>query len=441
MGITVLDIPVAQSIRTENVSRNRFPIAVGDDCIYILKYLYNPRVIKIDLSSQTTTVSNNFATEFGYTNGVLIYPFDIGRNRNGDLYLDCLVIDAGETDGARNLYLRRFTVDPTDLTLGAGTQRTLTGSADLGSLLDWWRFARFGETIICTCRRASGDDDHALKVDLHGQRYHRIEIDTTGSDWNAKHRWLCSIMVDRTTNTLYWLTKVYYWLTGSYAVMEIIDFANLTTVATYTGYDSGCGDGTALRFYRDSTGKVRYYHVGNTGAVTYTSHFGIFYVDNGSIVEEAERTINDTYKDYTGGNTSPIPVGITSTGLIAWLLIGGCWTDNGSPPSDYSEGFQLITTDDTFGSPTKVTSATYNITTADTISGDERRCLFLRENDWCYYAPNTIIASSPNDTWKWGKLDITDTGVTLTQDDPYGVIIVPKTGLIPTTLTLQITPL
>jgi len=277
-----------------------------------------------------------------------------------------------------------------------------------------------------------------MKVDLHGMRYQTVEIDTTTNDWNDVQRWLCSMMVDRTTNTLDWLSKVYYWMTGSYAIVEILDFKELTHVTYTQDYDSGCGDVCALHYYRDSTDKVRYYHVGNSGATTYTSHFGIFYVDNGSIVVEAERTIDSTYKDYGGGNTTPIPLGITSDNKIAWLLIGGNWANNVSGTA-VNEGFQLVTTDDTFGTPTKVTSATYDIADSDYRTGDERRCIFLWENDWCYYAANSIVGSSPNDNWKWGKLDLAGTGITITQDDPYGTIIVPKSGLLPTTLTLTVT--
>lgn len=447
MGILILDFPLNQSIRTEHAGRTKIPIAVGENCIYFLKYMGagtnggNPRVIKVDLKNQTTSVSNNFATEFGYSSGVNIFPFAVGRNRNGDLYMDCLLFDFAEAEGSRNLYLRRFTVDPADLTLGAGTQRTLTGAADLGSIWDFYRFVRFGETLIVTplIKELGSDEDYVLKVDLHGMRYHTIEVDTTTNTWNYKRRWLCSIMVDRTTNTLYWLSKAYYWSPGSSAIVEILDFKNLTYVAHTTGYDSGCGDATALRLYRDSTDKVRYYHVGNSGAAaTYTSHFGTFYVDNGSIYVEVERTIDGTYKDYSGGNTTPIPLGITSDNKIAWLLIGGNWCDNDSGTA-FSEGFQLVTTDDTFGSPTKIVSATYDIADSDYRTGDERRCVFLWEDDWCYYAPNTIVSSSPNDNWKWGKLDLSGTGITITQDDPYGTIIVPKSGLVPTTLTLTVT--
>jgi len=356
--------------------------------------------------------------------------------------MDCLLIDWSETAGSRNLYLRRFTVDPADLSLDAGTQRTLSGSADLAFFVGNFRFARFGETLITTVSKNSTtvDADFAIKIDLHGMRYHTVEIDTTGNDWNDKQRWLCSIFLDRTTNTPYWFSAVYHWITGSYGVMEILDFKDLTYVTHTTGYDVGCGNGCAVHLYRDSNDKVRYYHVGNTGAAeTYTSHFGIFYVNNGSIVVEAERTIDSTYKDYSGGNTTPISLGITSDNKIAWLLIGGCHSDNTSPTSNYSEGFQLITTDDTFGSPSKICSASYTITTSDYKTGDERRCVFLWEDDWCYYAPNTILSGSPNDTWKWGKLDLSGTGITITQDDPYGTIIVPKSGLIPTTLTLTVT--
>ena len=97
------------------------------------------------------------------------------------------------------------------------------------------------------------------------------------------------------------------------------------------------------------------------------------------------------------------------------------------------------TTDDTFGTPTKVTSATYSLSDTDYVTGDERRCIFLWEDDWCYYAANSIVGGSPNDTWKWGKLDLSGTGITITQDDPYGPVIVPKSGLLPTTLTLTVT--
>jgi len=440
MGVSVLNLSISQNIRTETVGRNKIPIAVGENCIYFLKYVHNPRVIKVDLKNQTTSISNNFVTEFGYSDRIMVYPFAIGRKRNGDLCMDCLVIDFSETEGSRNLYLRRFIVDPTDLTLSARTQRTLSGSADLSELGDWWRFASFGhETLITEAVKTSTDKNYAIKVDLHGMRYHVVNMGD--SDINTKQRWFCAWMLDRTTNTPYYFVYLYgTWVPGSHGTVGIYDVKTLQKVATSNDYDPGCGGGCAPNFYRDSNDKVRYYHVGNSGASeSYTSHFGAFYVDNGSIVVEAEHAIDSTYKDYSGGNTTPIPLGITSDNKIAWMLICSCWKNNSQPSVNYSEGFQLITTNDTFGSPTKVASATYNITTSDYIVGDERRCVFLWEDDWCYYAPSTIIAGSPNDTWKWGKLDLSGTGITMSQDDPYGTIIVPKSGLLPTTLTLTVT--
>jgi len=443
MGVSVLDFSIDQSIRTENTGRYKLPIAVGENCIYFLKYYDNPRVIKVDLSNQTTSVSNNLASEFGYSGGLRVYPFATGRNRNSDLYIDCLLIDLSETDGSRNLYLRRFTVDPADLTLSASTQRTLSGSADFTSLKDVWRFDRDGEVLIAMANKyaATNKKDWAIKVDLHGMRYETVEIDTTSNSWNDNPRFLLTKTMDRTTNTMYYLTYVYgTWTVGDAARLELIDVKTLETVTTLYEYDPGCGGACAFHLYRDSNDKVRYYHVGNSGAAeSYTSHFGIFYANNDSIVVEAERTIDSSYKDYSGGNTTPIPLGITSDNKVAWLLIGGNWSGNTQPSSNYSEGFQLTTTDDTFGTPTKVASATYNVTTSDYRAGDERRCIFLWEDDWCYYAPNTILSGSPNDTWKWGKLDLSGTGITITQDDPYGTIIVPKSGLIPTTLTLTVT--
>ena len=440
MGISVLDFPVDSSIRTEDWQPDKYPIAVGDDCIYLLKHIKNPRIIKVDLANQTTLVSNMIGSALGYAGEVAVWPFRNGRKRNGDLFMDCLVMDYSETAGSRNLYLRRIYVDPTDLTISADTQRTLTGSADLTAGTVGLRILKYGETLIWTVFKET-KEDYAIKIDLHGMRYQTVEIDTSTNDWSDNWRHFCDLLVDRTTNKLYILSAVYYWLPGSYKVMEIVDPCTLTQVAYTTDYDSGCGDVCVRRYYRDSVGKVRYYHVGNSGAVTYTSHFGTFYADNDALVVETEVTIDDTYKDYSCGNTAPIPLGITSDNKIAWLLIGGSAARNDQPSSGYTSGFQLITTNDTFGSPTKITSATYSVTTSDYRAGDKRPYIYLREADWCYYAPDEILASSPQDKWKWGKLDLADTGITITQDDPYEVIIVPKTGLIPTTLTLQITPL
>jgi len=442
MGVSVLQLSLDQSIRTEDGwgARNKMPIAVGDDCIFLLKYMRQPRVIKINLSDLSVSVSNNIASLFYTASGIELYPIKITIGRTNKIIMDCLVIDRAETSGSRNLYLRRFKVDPTTLAIEAGTQRILSGAANLDYIPEWWRFIRFGETIICPVRTGTFVDG-ALKVDLHGMRHHIVEIDTTTNAWKNNMRFFHSIMVDRTTNTPYIFCLVHYWATGSYTVSEIIDIKTLTDVAAFTNFEAGCGAITAQRMYRDTTDKVRVFHVGNSGGEQYTSRMGLLYIDNGAQVVEASASIDSSYKDYSDGNTAPIPLGVTSDGKIAWLLAGSQWADNRLAYIDMTEGFQLLKTNDTFGSPTKVASATYPITTSDYIVGDERRVVFLREKDWCYYAPNTIKASSPKDIWYWGKVDLADTGVSIVDDDPYGVVLVPKSGLIPTTLTLQVTPL
>jgi len=442
MGITVLDFPIDQSFRTDTGGAHKIPIAVGENYVFLLKQEPQPRVVRIDLQNQTTTLSNSFATEFGYSSGAIIFPYDTGKKRNGDIFIDCFVHDLSEAAGSRNLYIRRFTIDPTDLTLGAGTQRTLTGSADLEQLTGWWRFARFGETIITTVRKTDNQTNanYAIKIDLHAQRYSTVKMEA-GDPYDDAQRFLCSLLTDRTTDTLYYLVYLYKtWIPGSGVRMGIYNVDTLDVVATTFDYESGCGGICALHYYRDTTGKVRYYHIGNSGAESYTTHFGTFYADDGSLIVESERVIDDSYKDYSSGNSTPIALGTTTDNKIAWLLIGGGTGNNTAPSTSHTQGFQLIKTDDTFGNPTKVTlAATYNVTTSDLRIGHTRSTVFLWESDWCYYAPNTILASSPNDVWKIGKLDLSDTGVTLTEDNPYNLMIVPTSGIVPTTLTLTIT--
>jgi len=420
VGFTRYDIST-----TANHGLTLLPIALGENTLYLFSggYLW-----KVDLENKTLTEDKTFRD--AYSSGCDAFVWRVNKKRNGNLKCSTFVVDYAQSAGSRTLKMRDFELDPTDFTVTLDSEVTLSGDAI---------FAVFGKqsfplihkanTILVTNHGPSTNATGVAVVDLMQKSYDYHVITTSYADYGCYY---IGFYNDRTTGNVYLLFKVYYWIVGSYAIVSIVDPKTMTSVEDSQAIDTGCGDYAFPKTYVGTDGKVRTLIYGISGdQATYTTKFNSVYVDNGSLEVEFTRTIDSTYRDYTSGASEPYILGTTTDGYLAVLLKGKYGVSN------ITTGMQLIKTDSTFAaaSTTKVTSSTVTLSSGDTVYNCEGKWTFLSEDDWCYYH----LGGIQNGVLHLYKLDLSGTGITIDEDDPYCFLTVPTTGLTPTTLTLTVT--
>jgi len=407
-------------------------LAVGENAVFFMNV--RGTLMKYDIENNTVAYSLtlfNIATE-----GAFAVPFTV-RNKGGNLQVQAWVLDRDEAAGSRNLYLKTLTIDPSDMSTTIDDSITFSGSADLVRIGEFNNpRLLYGGVVLLGGGKEPGtttEDYRILRINLNNKSYDGVQPDTGHNYYGAPQ----DFMIDQTTKNLYILTVLHEWYPGTGNTIILCDPKTLTSVSTVTNIDTGAGSYYWPVYYVDTTGKVRRIYAGTSGAATYTTKWNSIYVNNDTIVAEFTRTADSSYRDGTAGNVEFHCIGTTTDGKIALLLHNRLLISASSPGQDFTEGTTFTTTADDLTSPTKVSSQTYSVTTADTVTSLTQQFVYLSEDDWCYYLPNEMV----NTTWYWGKLDLSGTGVTIDVEDPYNVILVPKTGLIPTTLTLQVTPL
>jgi hypothetical protein len=201
-------------------------------------------------------------------------------------------------------------------------------------------------------------------------------------------------------------------------------------------YDSGNGAFLQRVAYRDNTGKVRIIIFGASGGypyTTYASKWNSFYVYNDNISQEFVVTAGSSYGTFSAGNRYPYVLGVRSDGKLQLLVYGKAWTGVNS------FGVSCLDVNNTLGSPANLVQASvpiptsvYNWSPLGWVNA------FLLESDWNYYVyGGTILQDSTPINVVLKVREVPD----LPDPDPYGYYLVPKTGLIPTVLTLTVTPL
>jgi len=126
-------------------------------------------------------------------------------------------------------------------------------------------------------------------------------------------------------------------------------------------------------------------------------------------------------------------LGVRADGRLQLLVYGKAWGGVDSI------GVSCLDVNNTLGTPANLVQATVPDSTAEfsaQIQGWVNA--FLLESDWNYYVWTgaSTQAGAPNNV-VFRVRDVPD----LPDPDPYGYILVPRTGLIPTVLTLTVTPL
>jgi hypothetical protein len=203
-----------------------------------------------------------------------------------------------------------------------------------------------------------------------------------------------------------------------------------------SSYDPGCGAFLQRIAYRDNTGKVRLIIFGASGGypyTTYTSKWNSFYVYNDNISQEFVVTAGASYGTFAAGNRYPYVLGVRSDGKLQLLVYGKAWGGVDSI------GVSCLDVNNTLGSPANLVQASVPISTsARSFSPQGWVNAFLLESDWNYYVYGcTILQDSTPINVVFKVREVPD----LPDPDPYGYYLVPKTGIIPTTLALTVIPL
>jgi hypothetical protein len=276
-------------------------------------------------------------------------------------------------------------------------------------------------------------DSTLLHVDLDNKTVYKSPSYTpTGTYGRA----IFGILRDRYSNNQALLLGVHYWIAGSYSYLNLVNPRDWSLIVANNSYDPGCGAYLTRSMYRDNTGKVRLILYGSSGGypyTTYTSKWSSFYVYNDNISQEFVVTAGASYGTYASGNRWLHVLGVRSDGKLQLLVYGKAWG------SVDSFGVSCLDVNNTLGSPANLVQASVPISTS-VYSWSPQGWVnaFLLESDWNYYVYGCTI---PQDTTPTNVVFRVREVPDLPDPDPYGYYLVPKTGIIPTVLTLTVTPL
>ena len=394
-------------------------VAAGENCVYTIQITEN-KLMKLNL--KTAEVSELTLNTNAYRTVALE-----SQVKNGYLYLRTLYTKTAESEGSRYLYLQRHKIDLTDFTLSSSsTEKQITGISTIDKSMGWtYRLIPYGNTLFL----GHYDKNNLIRLDLNQLKAEFTSSLASGHNFATPKCW----MSDRTTGKLYLFYTVHYWVPGDYSLCGFYDPIN-DSFTECTSYDGGCGAMAAPKFYLDSDDKFHFIFYGASCGYTadsYCSKWSLLYIDNGALQNEI--TTISAYPDYTsgtGGQIPPFPLGLTPDNTLALVTISKM---NG----EHTGACDLLETTDMLGSPTKISHITFS---ADSTTKHIGRppYAFLLEDDWKFRFP--ISFTSYDDATNRGTLHIGVVDVsTDIEINPYSVLIVPETGVTPTTLTLTVT--
>jgi len=397
-----------------------FPFAAGENNVFYVGVRYdaseNPVYVFSKLNLKTGAATS--ADVSGYKR---ITPLRAVCGKSGYIDLQALATDT-TNEYARIVWFR---IDVSDMTSTVEKEIQFATDFVQGNVV------QAGDVVYTRL----GDTNQLNILNLRSLSNETVSMGVSGSYYILPITWLCDV----TTNKPYVFWQQHYWAAGSYTSCGFFDPVNKTGTGS-TDFDANSGALGYPSHYLGTDGKLRYIYFGCSGGYTINSYYAkwyLLYMDNGSLVSEA--TIDG--RNFTSGNhcaIQPLVLGITPDNTLAVVTVD-C-SDGAKPTYDYTLAVDLVEATNTLGTPTKVSHATVSYT-ANEYHGtlDSIKKLWVLEDDWTVRVPLVIY---PYDTsTSKGKVNIAK--ITLNTDldffNPYQVVSVPETGLIPTTLTLTIT--
>lgn len=387
-----------------------------DSEIYFLsygKYLtrWNLETGKVSYAA-LDTVPGQTTTNFPFT--VCAKPQKV---KGGYIEFWATYIKLSETSGSRNLYQKRFKIDPVNMTLvSTGTEYSF-GNANLIS--DGYMSLLLYDNILITGDHENG---YLQVVDLQSRTVNKIGA------FGAEV--LCPMfpLIDRTTKKPYILFGEHYWIVGGYSRLQLVDISAWTSTQI-TSYDAGSGQFEFNKSYLDLTEKTHMLATGGThGAAlggSYGSKWHSFYLNNGTLSTAwAPFVAGATYNSANCSNRFPYVLG-KKTGESKLMLITYAAPYGNVGATQY--GVSYCEVDTGLANPTNKTESIWTLPTGGQCwhaqtRGENLPWVFLSEHDWNYYLPLGVWNGTAA---KLAKIE----GVPdVDWFDPYNVVFVPQGG-------------
>jgi len=413
---------------TDSDKATKILLAIGENQIITLMEMYG---ILEKVNLKTGEISYSTALQSYLSNAITIehnlQVIERQRAKGGNLAFTVLYTKDTESEGSRHLYMRRFVIDPTDLTVVSAGDEIQFG----GDLLHRAPWSEFPPIYLDTNHFLIGHwrDSTILLIDLIAKSVKKSPDYTPVNTYGACPM---GIFRDQATGNLALLLGRHYWITGSYSYINLVNPRDWSQIVANSSYDPGNGAFLQRMCYRDSTGKVRLILYGASGGYSYTSYtskWNSLYVSNDDLAREFVVTANSSYGTFESGNRCPHVLGVRSDGKLQLIVYGRSWG------SVSSFGVSCLDVDDTLGTPANLVEKIQSISTSEYSARMTNWVdVFLLESDWNYYVwAGTITVNDSPTNVVFRISGVPD----LVDYDPYGYILVPRTGLIPTNLTLQ----
>ena len=433
VAVDVITKPAPSALLvTDSDKATKIPLAVGEDFLISLMGRY-ALLEKVNLKTGDIIYSDSIALLLPNSTTIEhnLQVVERQRVKGGNIAFTLLYTKDTEAEGSRYLYARRFVINPTDLSLVTyGSEVQLANNVlHRSPWCEWAPLTIAPHQHLISHWRYS----NVLHVDLNEMKVYK------SPDYTPVGTYGCcpmGILRDRTSNYNALFLGRHYWIAGSYSYLNLINPRDWTLIVANNAYDSGCGAFLQRTLYRDNTGKVRMLVYGASGGypyTTYASKWNAFYVNNDNVAQEFVVTAGASYGTFAAGCRYPHVLGVRADGRLQLLVYGKAWGGVDSI------GVSCLDVNNTLGTPANLVQATVPYSTAEfsaQIQGWVNALLL--ESDWNYYvwAGVSTQAGAPNNV-VFRVRDVPD----LPDPDPYGYILVPRTGLIPTVLTLTVTPL
>jgi len=423
--VTVTPITIQTSSDLLGGNSKAMPIAVGENAIYL--YSEGNYLIKVDVAKKTVTYSASLKNALTNTYIGPIYNPNI--DKNGYIRAILFYTKTTESSGSRYLYEREIIIDPSTLNVQLGTERQYANNVLNNGIPSWATPVRLSKNLLLYTHDNS---EKVVVVDLYAKR-----VFLTAS-WGNSGYFTSPItfLVDRTTNNTVIFGGQHYWLPGSYGYISLANPRDFTQITGVTNYDSGSGMFGWQEYYMDSQGIVRFVTYGATSGYTTSSalsRWHAFYLNNGSLTAEFIVSPGSSYATSDPANRHPYVLGIRTS-------------DNRILLATYAEpitscstwGVGVVDTNDQLQNPANLVEAKVPISTSEQAGHlNGPNTVLLDENTYDIYVYGGVITYNNQPT-----MFLFDIGQLPDMHyDPFNVLPIPTSGLIPTTLTLNVTPL
>lgn len=398
-------------------------IATGENSIIL--YAEGAHLIKIDISKNMVTYSSAIRDLAGGGSGPLYSP---NVTKGGKIRAMFFYVKMTEPRGSRYLYEREVTIDPTTLSVDFGPERQYTNNVIHNWVPTWASPIRLSENQILT---TNADSEKCIIIDMYAKRTTLLPSWGVSGYLNVPH----GIIVDRAVNSSAIITGQHYWIPGSYANIILANPRDFSQVSLVQSFDSGSGMFGWRKYYIDSQGIVRLIMYGASSGYTLpsASKWHAFYLNNGTLTAEFVVTAGSAYNTSSTANRHPYILGIrTSDNRILLATYAHPWNNSST------WGVAVVDVDDKLQNPANMVEAQLPVSTSEQAGYiNNPTVAFIDENTYDILIYGGVITYNGTPTLFLFRIsDLPDMNY-----DPFNLVPIPKSGLIPTRLMLDVAPL